>query len=341
MNLTTQNFSNELGLPSRRSVWAFTLVEMLVVLAVIGIIAGLALPTLTGLGKGNVNSAGTRKLLDDLMYARQKAIAGRTKVYVMFMPEFRYFSFGPSQGSLNPPVPFSTIPGSNDFVNNLVPNKIASSQMIGYTIFADRSVGDQPGRKTSRFITDWEYLPEGVHIPHQILMNPNIFLNVSRFTAGSGPNDVTMPIEFTNKTANYYLPCIGFDTRGRLIGRPIGGTNTNDVVIPILEGAVQIPEHPTLKDRNDAITVPGIVTAKPILNGEIINNLMYTVAGTSGMTNSVTYNGILYRDGDAFMGTSTSNYVVIAGSPRLFLVNGVRLDRLTGRGRIISPKLEL
>jgi prepilin-type N-terminal cleavage/methylation domain-containing protein len=320
----------------RRTERAFTLIEMLVVLAIMGMIVAMALPKISGLGKGNIAAAATRKLMDDLMYARLKAISGRTKVYVMFMPEYRYLSFGRAQGSY-----VGSIPGSNDFLFNLSANKIASSQMIGYTIFADRSVGDQPGQKTPKFITDWEFLPEGTHIPHQVLVNPNIFLNVSRLTAPNSANDVAMPIFFTNKSATYYLPCIGFDTQGRLIGRSIGGTNTNDVIIPLFEGAINFPPHasPTYRDRNDVLTVPAVNTAKPVPNGEIIAGQIYTVAGPSGNTNSVTYRTALYRDGDVFTGQNTTNYTVVGGAPQLYLVNGVRLDKLTGRARMITPKL--
>ncbi|MGB0583085.1 MAG: pilus assembly FimT family protein, partial [Limisphaerales bacterium] len=71
---------------------AFTLIEMLVVLAIVGVLAGMTLPVLKGLGKGNIKAAAVRQLQDDLMYARLKAMSGRTEVYVAFMPDHDYIT---------------------------------------------------------------------------------------------------------------------------------------------------------------------------------------------------------------------------------------------------------
>ena len=65
---------------------AFTLIEMLVVIAILGILAGLAVPALKNLGKSNVNVSAARQLLDDVGRARQLAIANRTTVYMVFLP---------------------------------------------------------------------------------------------------------------------------------------------------------------------------------------------------------------------------------------------------------------
>src|SRR5262245_34906293 len=66
---------------------AFTLVELLVVMAVIGILAAIGLPALKGMGGSNDIAAATRQLMDDLSYARIKAINERTTVYVVFVSD--------------------------------------------------------------------------------------------------------------------------------------------------------------------------------------------------------------------------------------------------------------
>ena len=64
---------------------AFTLLELLTVITIMGIIAALSVPTLRGL-KPNAKVAATRQLLDAVGRARQLAISQRTTVYMVFLP---------------------------------------------------------------------------------------------------------------------------------------------------------------------------------------------------------------------------------------------------------------
>src|ERR1041384_6014921 len=65
---------------------AFTLLEMLTVVVIIGLILAVAVPAIKGMKKSNVIAAADRQLLDDLALARQRAILGRTTVHVVFVP---------------------------------------------------------------------------------------------------------------------------------------------------------------------------------------------------------------------------------------------------------------
>ena len=69
-----------------RAVEAFTLIEMLMVIAIIAAITVIGLPSLRGLGRSNVVTSATQQLVDDLMLARHKAIVNRTTVHVVFVP---------------------------------------------------------------------------------------------------------------------------------------------------------------------------------------------------------------------------------------------------------------
>src|SRR5687767_9613914 len=118
---------------------AFTLVELLVVIAIIGILAVVGLPALKGLNATTDISAANRQLMDDLSYARFKAITERTTVYVVFIsPEIMRKPWsGPQLDEVK---------------------KLQEGQYSSYAMFTRRSLGDQPGPGTPKYLTDWKHL---------------------------------------------------------------------------------------------------------------------------------------------------------------------------------------
>ena len=65
---------------------AFTLIELLMVIAIIGILGAITLPSLKNFRAHDALAASTRQLLDDVARARQYAISQRTTVYMVFCP---------------------------------------------------------------------------------------------------------------------------------------------------------------------------------------------------------------------------------------------------------------
>lgn len=59
-------------LAPRQRIAAFTLLELLVVVAVIGLLAGITAPSIRGMVQGKTLSSGHRQLTDDLNRARQR-----------------------------------------------------------------------------------------------------------------------------------------------------------------------------------------------------------------------------------------------------------------------------
>ena len=94
---------------------AFTLIEMLAVIAILGLIAGLAVPALKNLGKSDATVTAARQLLDDIGRARQLAISQRTTVYMVFMPT----NFWDFPGTVN---------FNNNWWNNLTPAQKATTR---------------------------------------------------------------------------------------------------------------------------------------------------------------------------------------------------------------------
>ena len=68
-----------------RSDRAFTLIELLAVLAIIGFLTVVALPQLKSSRKSNVMVDAGLQLVDDIALARRRAISGRTTVHMVFI----------------------------------------------------------------------------------------------------------------------------------------------------------------------------------------------------------------------------------------------------------------
>jgi len=211
---------------------AFTLLELLAVIAIIGILAAVALPNL-GKFKPNAMTAGTRQLLDDVARARQLAMSQRTTVYMVFVPPG--FWTDPRFGAL-----LAT--------NQTLANELLDRQASAYTFVTLRSMGDQPGSPTMRYLGTWKTLPDGVLIVPQKFFASNPVIGIR---TQDGVDIPYLPFKRTARapfpvaegstpnTAGIQVPYIAFNYMGQLVNDQDVPTGLNEA-IPLATGAIGI-----------------------------------------------------------------------------------------------------
>jgi prepilin-type N-terminal cleavage/methylation domain-containing protein len=200
---------------------AFTLLEMLTVIAIIGIIAALTVPILKNFGKSDVTISASRQLLDDIGHARQLAMSQRTTVYMVFVPT-NFWNWC-SQGT-----GIFTASGVVTPAQTNVATSLLGMQLTGYTFLAYGAVGDQPGNHQWHYLAPWQSLPDGAYIPMWKFynsfstpagqtfnfsdpVNPNAYFNINAFPTN------TFPFPTQDATNDYaLLPYIAFNYLGQL-----------------------------------------------------------------------------------------------------------------------------
>ena len=225
---------------SRTAAQAFTLIELLVVISIIGLLVAAGLPAIRGMNKSNAIIASNRQFQDDLSYARQRAIADHTSVYILFVPT-NIINYAPSAAqAMNDPALMT------QYTNLL------GGQLTTYALISMRLVGEQPGRATPHYLTPWRSLPPGVffaqenfaqgpipgHNPYDP-SSPPTFLKVPTAlptaTMFPYPNATNLPVPGID------LPYIGFNYLGQLIfadGTATGTPRNSDVKISLARGSI-------------------------------------------------------------------------------------------------------
>ena len=187
---------------SRRSIAAFTLIELLVVIAILGLLATLVAPSLVHFRKGDALAAGTRQMLDAMARARQLAISQRTTVYVAFVPP----TFWNTNGYSIPAQELVRV------------TNVFDKQLRGYAFISLRSVGDQPGQATARYLSTWQSLPEGTFIPRlEIRLEPGP--DRSRRPRSSDPPSLSGNWVSLHKKPPVPVRAHGFDPFGHFVRR--------------------------------------------------------------------------------------------------------------------------
>lgn len=239
---------------------AFTLIELLVVIAIIGILAALAAPTLKNFRAGDALAASTRQLLDDVARARQFAISQRTTVYMVFCPQS--FWLDPNYGNLNT----SLTPAQQAAVAKQIA-KLYDKQLTGYAFVSLKTIGDQPGQQSPRYLSGWKVMPEGAIIaPWKFTLLRSQFQQIKDPPTGwtaSDPyydvygffytNNIPFPSEDAYVPGKTYitLPYIAFNHLGQ-IERP--STDRGSEFIPVARGSVSFA-------RSNGVPIQSAATA--------------------------------------------------------------------------------
>jgi hypothetical protein len=178
-------------------------------------------------GAGYHGTAGRHQLAghegDDIALARAKAISERTIVHIVFVP--------PEITSL----PFTFAPGRDQKLGE----RLKSGQLSSYALFAERTVGDQPGHPRFRYLTQWKTLSDGIFIA------PDKF-NPDKKLWDNAP-DITRPFEYVSLPfpssfgIAHDVPHVAFDPEGRLLIYKSSGAGPvrvfEDEVIPLVRGS--------------------------------------------------------------------------------------------------------
>lgn len=194
----------------------FTLVEMLVVIAIIGVLLATGLPALKGFGESNKMTAAVRQLQDDVLFARQRAINSRAHVFIVFVPPTVVSDAGllAALNLQNPPNAAGLTESEKNAVTNLF-----GGQFTTYAIFTRRNVGEQPGQQNPHYLTAWRTLPEGIAIAREeFVSDPN---RMARFSDTYRPfTNQFFPFPKARSPVSVALPYIEFDSRGRVVSEP-------------------------------------------------------------------------------------------------------------------------
>jgi prepilin-type N-terminal cleavage/methylation domain-containing protein len=255
----------------RQSNHAFTLLELLVVITIIGLLAVIGLPAIKGMTKSNAIAGANRQLLDDISLARQLAIGNHTIVYMVFIPP-----------DIATPAnyPLTAVP----YVQNLITN-LYTGQYTTYALLSLRSVGDQPGASSARYLTPWKTLPGGVYIAtNKYPIPPAVGIPQP---APAFTNDISFPFPVaTNLPVGnvYRLPYIAFNYLGQLTtGQGAAATQKlTSEYIPLVRGSIlyngttaDVAEaHPGDAYYNFTIqNVNAMANNKPIDTGNFYNQI--------------------------------------------------------------------
>jgi prepilin-type N-terminal cleavage/methylation domain-containing protein len=242
---------------------AFTVIELLVVIAIIGALTAISLPAIKGISQSHTANSASRQLLDDLGLARQYAIHNRAVVHVLFVPP----------GITNPAA--MTFPLGQD-----LPKRLMAGIYSTYAIYAERTVGDQPGQPRARYLSKWKSLPEGIFIA------PREFTDLDFKDWDAVNNPLGRPLLWDTRTKFSFptltntaiqLPHIAFNPNGGITIEDDRGERQSprDEVIELARGSIL-----AARDANGNLSYFDVRESPP--NNSVNNYIRIRIDGLTG-----------------------------------------------------------
>ena len=226
----------------KKSVTAFTLIEMLVVIAILGILAALTVPVLKNFGRSDATIGASRQLLDGVARARQLAISERTTVYMVFIPPGFWDPTWVTAGTPTPAWTTGLTPAQKIAVTNLL-----DKQFTGYTFISLRSMGDQPGHPVPSYLGSWQTLPDGAFIETNKFMVPVQYYSITQYDSKCLRFPVSQPMwlfRFPPWIQPNKCCCRGSRSTTSASSRPRGGHGHGRRIHPDCEGQCSVcPER--------------------------------------------------------------------------------------------------
>jgi prepilin-type N-terminal cleavage/methylation domain-containing protein len=251
---------------------AFTLIELLVCIAIMLVLAALVAPTLASVRRDDAMVSATHQVIDDLGRARQLAISGRSTVCMVFVPT----DFWKKPNWAFVPASIRT----SQTVTNLY-----AAQWSGYSIFALRGVGDQPGESSPRDLMRVKTLPAGTFFspvkfsgnaqsapqyPATPLRIGNDIDVYSFLTTSAVPFPTADMLAVGSPAAFIDMPFIAFNYLGQLVG-PDGKILPYDENIPLARGSISYWRDQTGMPIQPPAGKPGIANVTEIPPGNDVS----------------------------------------------------------------------
>ena len=275
---------------------AFTLIELLTVIAIIGILAALLSPVLKNFSKPDVTVAATRQLLDAVGRARQLAISDRTTVFMVFVHS--NFWTDPLSTSGNQWALMDTPAVTQLITRSTTVTQLYAAPLNGYLMVSLRDVGDQPGQSFPKDLVRVQTLPAGSFI------SPLKFYDAPAYPFGSGgpvtpaypTNRADLPIYRFLRTNTIPFPTADLTTNSVFMGKFTAGT-IRYVTVPYIAfnylGQLTTGDGTVLPyDENIPLEYGSLAIARNPLNKMAIQGPVSIIESPPGNATNSAYNVI-------------------------------------------------